>query len=551
MRIKNLAIIQEATIHFDHRLNILTGETGAGKSIIIDALGLICGAKAPKDLIRSGQDALEVQALFEGLSPELVSALQEQDIPCDEDSLIVRRIVNVKGQNKVYVNAALQPVAFLKSLAEHLVTIHAQNHHQLLLQPQRHIHFLDAFTADGGSALSSYQKGYAEYREKRSRYDEAATQVRDARQRLDIVTMQTGEIEAAELQPGEDEELESQLHRLTHAQDIVDLCQQIHHSLEQSPNPVLDRLHQVKKDLESLCQFDSEFDSYLEEIEAALASLGEVATLSQQKAQTVESDQGELEKVESRIRLIDSLKLKYGTTVEEILAYYKQLCQERVELEHSLDLDTLQQEYKEAHAQVLELGKTLQKQRDAAAKRITSEILEHLHDLHMKNSRFQVSMLPLDEPGPAGLHQVEFLLSANKGEALKPLAKVASGGEMSRIMLAIKGALAQQEEHSTTMIFDEVDTGVSGAVAEMVGKKLRQLARRHQVIVITHLPQVAVQGHQNFRITKSASGAFTSTDVQPLDEEQKVEEIARILSGVDITAESLEHARSYMRQLEA
>ncbi|ADU65999.1 DNA repair protein RecN [Desulfurispirillum indicum S5] len=550
LTIKNLAIIKEVTVNFHHQLNILTGETGAGKSIIIDALGLICGAKAPKELIRSGEESMEVQALFENLHPELCQLLREQDIDCDDDQLIIRRVVNVNGQNKVYVNAAMQPVAFLKTLADHLVTIHAQNHHQMLLQPARHVSFLDAFL-EAPQQLETYREHYQDYRRKRRHYDEAASRVREARQRLDFIQGQLEEIDSARLQPGEDEELENQLRVLTHAQDIVDLCQQVYDALEEADDAILARLAQVKRQLVSLTRFDNDFHSYLSELEGAVTTITDISAVAGQKAQEIEADEKQLAIVEGRIRLIDSLKLKYGTTVQAILEYGEELRAEQSELEQSLDLEKLQADSEEALAKAMDSGRQLSAQRQKAAAYITSSILQHLNQLHMKNCRFEVSMTSLDEPAEEGLEQVEFLLSANKGESLKPLAKVASGGEMSRIMLAIKGALAERETHAATMVFDEVDTGVSGAVAEMVGKKLKELARRHQVMVITHLPQVAVQGDQNYRITKITSGNATMTRVDALDHEEKVAEIARILSGVDITAESLSHARRYMDQLES
>lgn len=545
--IKNFAIIEDITIEFDSGLNILTGETGAGKSIIIDALGLLCGEKAQKESIRTGQESLEVQGVFGLESDALQAVLAANDIPADDGELIIRRIVAQGGKNRVYVNGTVQAVGFLKEIADYIVDIHAQNQHHSLLNPARHVQLLDTFL-DDPQLPEQYRLHHQAWRRARQIYEEARKGAAENQRALDDIRRQLTEIDKAKLQRDEDDELEARLKILTHAQDIADAAEAVQCALSEDHDAVIPRLQGVQKQLRTLESFDPAFAPYLAEINTVMATLQDMASVARSTARNVSGDDVELEKVETRIRQLDTLKLKYGRSVADILDYAETLRTREANLAHTLDVDACAAEAAAALAIVQQCGEALRHARQKAGAAISAAIIRQLADLGMKGCQFSVNETLHPEPQTSGLDAIEFYLSANRGEAPKPLAKVASGGEMSRIMLAIKGVLAGQGMTST-FVFDEVDTGVSGAVAEMVGEKLKELASRNQVLTITHLPQVAVKSDRHFRIVKATVGDQTCSEVIPLDAEGKIEEIARMLGGIHITDASLEHARQYVAQM--
>jgi DNA repair protein RecN (Recombination protein N) len=539
--IKNFAIIDNLHASFQRGLNILTGETGAGKSIIIDAVNLVLGGRASADLIRSGEEEATVEAIFDLTGhPELASLLAQMGIDGDGE-LLVKRTIARSGKNRVFLNGGLSTLAVLAEVARRLINIYGQHESQTLLKPENHLYLLDGCGALEPVRLA-YGTLYEQYRALREQLAALVTGEMEAAQRLDLLTFQSEEMASATLRPGEDEDLLQERHLLAHAEKLLLRSQAAYDLLYGGEVTILGRLGEAIAAVREMEAIDPAVAPMEESLQSACAQLEDVALSLRAYAGRVEADPERLQTVDDRLDLLNRLKKKYGSTIEEVLAYKVKVDQE---LELLTNLDRSRTDLEE-QLQLLQVrmkadGAQLSSLRLAAAERMTAAMERELQQLAMPSARFSVALEPLAEPRETGSDRVEFLFSPNPGEAPKPLAKIASGGELSRLMLALKQI--HPESSVPTLIFDEVDTGISGATSALVGKKLKNVAAGQQVLCITHLPQVAACADQHFLVKKEVVAGRTVTGLGQLDGDGRVAELARLLGGEKVTATSLQHAR--------
>lgn len=541
LSIRNLAIIDTLHVPFQPGLTILTGETGAGKSIIIDAVNLIMGGRASADLIRTGADEATVEAVF--ALPEgapLAARLAEAGIECDGE-LLVKRVISRSGRNRVFVGGGLSTLAILADIARELINIYGQHESQTLLRTDNHLTLLDGF---GGllSLREAYMAVYGDYRGTLDRIRTLEEGEREAARRLDLLSFQGGEIREAALRPGEDEDLERERGLLAHGEKLLCTSQEAYAALYGDDGAVLDRLAEVKVKVAAIAGIDESLAPLLESLAGAAAQLEDAAITLRDYASRVEADPARLDQVEERLDLIRRLKKKYAPTLEEIIAYGQEADREidslanreRTRGELDAALQTLRKE-------LAVKGAELSAKRRAAATELKKAMEREIHQLAMKHALFEVTFEEFPEPRATGLERAEFLFSPNPGEEPKPLSKIASGGELSRLMLALKQI--HPESDVPTLVFDEVDTGIGGATSALVGEKLKRVSRGQQVLCITHLPQVAAFADHHYQVEKRVEGGRTATAVTPLQGEARVAEMARMLGGVTITDRTLEHAR--------
>ncbi|AMV72977.1 DNA repair ATPase RecN [Desulfuromonas sp. DDH964] len=547
LQIRNLAIIDQLQVQFAAGFNVLTGETGAGKSIIIDAVGLLLGDRARPELIRNGADEASVEALLDlsgqaGLQQELQQAGFD-----GEGELLVRRVVSRAGKNRVYVNGSLATLAQLQAFSGQLVTIYGQHEHQTLQRGETHLALLDSF-AGHGPLLLDYATHYAAHRQLQQRLDGLEAAERDRQQRLEVLAFQQREIAAVAPVPGEDEELAAERLLLQHAERLATTASGGFETLYGGEAAVCGELARVAADLEGLAAIDPLLGSLGESLRSAQYSVEDCAAQLRDYRRRIEFEPQRQEEVESRLAQLSPLKRKYGPTIAAVLEHRDQVERELAELgDLAATREELMRQLDAAAAALRQSGKQLSCARSAAAARLSQAVEAELADLALAKARFVVQLFPLAAPGSQGLERVEFYLAPNPGEEPKPLARIASGGELSRIMLALRRA-APMAEGVQTLIFDEVDAGVGGAAATAVGEKLRKVARGLQVLCITHLPQVAAFADHHFRVEKSEVEGRTVTTILPLDDTARVGEMARMLGGARVTERTLEHARELIGQ---
>lgn len=545
LSIKNIALIDQVQVNFSEGLNILTGETGAGKSIIIDSINTILGSRVSKDLIRTGQDSAVVETLFDLEDTKTLELFKERGFVEDDTQIVVSREFNLQGKNICRINGRLVNVSMLKELGQSLIDLHGQHDNQSLLNAGVHIDLLDSFGGDKGSQLhKGYFEIYNKVKEIKNKVEELGGDSRERERKRDLLKFQLEEIESLNLKIGEDKELEEQKTIMSNAEKMILSVEESYNILYEGGRgqSILDGLNLVLKELENIKRFDFKVSSYIEKVQSIYYSTEDIVHDIRDYKATLEFDPRELENIEERLDNIFKLKRKYGQSIEEILAYRDEVEKELLELEGSQDkLDGYNKELEELNILMREKAEDLSKLRKSAAVELEKRIVVELDDLEMKRVRFKVQF-EQGEYTSKGIDKIEFLISPNAGEELKPLLKIASGGEMSRIMLAIKTILADVDEIHT-LIFDEVDSGVSGKVAQMVGQKLSHIAKNHQVLCITHLPQIAAMSDSHYLIEKSIEGEKTNTNIRHLDFEGKKQEIARILGGVKITQTTLLHAQ--------
>ncbi len=549
LRIKNLATIEDAEIHFGPGFSILTGETGAGKSIIIDGLKLVLGEKASPELIRTGEKEASVEAVFRQPAGHRPAA----DVPfADDDEILVQRRVAGDGTGKAYVNGILVPVKRLREIGQTLVDIYGQNDHIFLLQTENHRKYLDDYLGlgplrDEVEALSQSLRSLI--REK----NDLETRRREREQRLDFLSFQFREIEAAGLRPGEWEDLAAERHLLKNAEKIsglVDKALDLAYAAEGSAAAVLAALRDTVRELG---RYDQSLGAFEEPVGEAAISVRELGDQLIRFKERQSLGPERLEEVESRLDAIDKLRRKYGETTEAVLAHLAKVKDEHRDLLQSQEkLADIDARIARALEDYTAKAGRLSRLRHEGALRLSAQVEKEISTLAMKKARFQVRLEtpPLDSLAPAdakdaGLDGVEFLISPNPGEELRPLRKVASGGELSRIMLALK-TVGKGKAGPTTLIFDEIDSGIGGKTAECIAEKLRDLAGGHQVICITHLPQIASFASDHYRINKAVERDRTYTTVEPLDFDARVDEISRLLSGSRITPTAVENAREML-----
>ena len=553
IRIKNFAIIDEVVLQLGQGLNIITGETGAGKSIILSALGLISGERGSSEIIRHKAEEATVEALFESVPPALSAQLRDAGFEV-EGELIIKRILSHSGKNRIYLNGSLCPLGLLSQVGASLVHIYGQHEHHTLLESETHLNLLDAF-ADLDAKASSMKQRFEGLSHAWKLLTEARDSLERQRREKALLEAQAEEIAKAGLKAGEEEELRSSRNILAHSERLYQGCREGEEILYEGENALVGRLGKYVVKARELAAIDKELSTTVELLESSLAQLQEVALQLGRYAQRIHFDPRALEQLEDRLAEIQRLKRKYNGDIEEIL---------RLQTVIQAALENLQK----GEAQILKLEKAFEEARQAAwntaeqlsgdrqraAKRLKRELEKEIRGLGMPDTVFEVRFSSRDEEKDnppffiagkklteRGMDQVEFYFSPNPGEPVKPLAKIASGGELSRLMLGLK-ALVLTSSVVPTLLFDEVDTGIGGRVAEIVGKKLKQVAALHQVISVTHLPQIAAMADSHYVVRKEVDNGRTFTQVERLSEPERVSEVARMLGGVKITERTVRHA---------
>jgi DNA repair protein RecN (Recombination protein N) len=556
LTISNFAIISHLDIHFKPGLNILSGETGAGKSIIISAVNLILGGRAHSDLIRTGSDEARVEALFSLPAHPLISTVVgEMGFPFDGE-LVIRRQISREGRNRILINESLATLQMLSKIGNLLISISGQHEHQLLLKPENHLYLLDDFggLAEERLRLNTLFIRYQSLLEKRSSLQR---KIREMEERQELEGFQRDEIDKADLKEDEDNLLEREKKRLQHAEQVRGLVEGTYQTLYEKEGSVLSELSACVKRLNKGVEMDPELKSVMDILSSAKVQVEEVALDLRDRQESILIDPHRLDEVEERLQVVLKLKRKYGSSLEEIKKFRNQLSQKMESLgQNKEEEERMNREIKESEAEIVSKASLLSGKRKETARNFEEAIKSELDLLDMKGTRFQVEFHQ-----DAGLHvagqkaagkiradgwdQVEFILSSNIGEDLKPLSKIASGGELSRIMLAMKTILARTASVET-IIFDEVDSGIGGATAQVVGEKLRGLADFNQVICITHLPQIASKGSTHFLVRKRVVDGRTGTTISELNREERVKEIARLLGGKTITQKAIAHAKEIL-----
>jgi DNA repair protein RecN (Recombination protein N) len=559
LHIENLAIIDHLRIDFNEGLNVLTGETGAGKSIILNALNLILGDRVKDDIIRSHEEEGVVEALFDiSAKPLIRQWLAEKGIEAG-DTLVIKRVVSRKDKTKIYLNGSLATLQMASLIGEELLNIYGQHQHQILRRVENHLEILDEF----GELLplkAEFQQVYKEHRGIEKRLQGLKDEKERGERERDLWAFQLKEIEAAHLIPGEEEELKQERHLLKNAQRLMQLAGSSERLLYSEAGSVVERLGTVERDIEALAELDPSVTPLKETISSALMQAEEASRELKGYLAKIDLDPNRLEEIEVRFDELQRLMRKYkASTVEEILAYQEQIArgaQGTADLE--AEIAQLEKKKKEGEGKVRDVARRLSQKRREAAQQLKQEIETELATLAMERTTFEIQMQELsaggdtvkvDEliTGPRGAEEVEFLISPNIGEEPRPLSKIASGGELSRIMLAIKKILTKGSSDQT-LVFDEVDAGIGGQTAEVVGHKLRDLARYHQILCVTHLPQIAAFGQTHYQVSKREDQGRTMTSVERLQGDMVVDEIARMLGGTGESPVSRTHANEMLQK---
>jgi len=547
LTIRNLAVIESVAVDFEHSFNALTGETGAGKSILVEAVGLLLGGRAAQDLIRTGEDVATVEAVFETE---------------DGSELIVRREITSQGRSRAFINGALATAAALKDLSNRLVELHGQHEHQQLLDPTQHLALLDAW-AGLDAAGQSVAAAFAAVRGLREQLDRLRMDDRERAARLDLIEFQLNELQKANLQAGEDDTLTAERQLLRSADTIQRLCGESYTELYEGEQAALVALGRIWKRVGELASIDPRFAPYLDARDGIKAQLEDLAFTLRDFADGIDASPQRLQHVEDRLALIERLERKHGGTLEEAIARRDRLAAEHTALTGGQSsVADIEQQLAAAGAAFLKAARSLSASRHAAAPKFSRQIESELAELAMERTTFEVRLTSAEAEGQwtqAGIDTGEFFLSPNVGEDVRPLARIVSGGELSRLMLALKtiAALAaeasaraddrtHQRSFTKTLIFDEVDAGIGGRVATVVGQKLASLGDRFQVLCITHLPQIAACGQTHFLIEKTIQGRRTVTSVTRLDAEARVAELARMMGGAAAGEKALESARELL-----
>ena len=548
LHIENIAIIEAADIEFAPGFNALTGETGAGKSIVIDSLSAVLGQRTSRELIRTGAEKAFVSAAFSGMAPELTETLGIQ--PEADGTLLLQREIQTDGKNVCRVNGRPVTVGQLRALGARLLNIHGQHDGQQLLDEEQHIVYLDSFGRVESFAIT-YAEKYKNFTDIRRQIGALQMDEAEKARRVDTLQYQIEELRRAKLTPGEEEELTARRGMLRNAEKFLDAVAGADYALngDDSGGGALSALRQAQDALGGVRHLDDAFGQLYERLGEAYSEVYDIAATVEDKRGELDVSPGELDRVESRMDLLYRLKKKYGATVEDMLDYQARCEAELAQIEDAGDtLARLEQALSKAEKEARQAAQALSDARKAAADRLTAQILTELQQLDMGKIRFAVDFAekPLDSDG---MDTVRFLMSANVGEELRPIHKIASGGELARIMLAMKNVLSEQD-HVGTMVFDEVDTGVSGRAAQKVAEKMARISRRKQVLCVTHLPQLAAMADTHFSVEKGERGGRTYTEVRRLDREQRRRELARLTGGSHVSQTMLDGAEELLVQAE-
>ncbi|MEP0823536.1 MAG: DNA repair protein RecN [Ignavibacterium sp.] len=561
--IRNYAIIDKVEAGFEPGLNIITGETGAGKSILVDAMGLILGERASSEVIRTGADKAVVEGIFGVASNRKVRAFLETEGLDVREELILRREVSAKGQNRCFVNDTPVTLNALRTIGDLLVDLHGQHEHQSLLRPLTHVEYLDDFGGLDG-LVDEYRASYHRLDGLFERLEDLREREAALKERRDLFEFQLREIDAVEPKPGEEESLETELRVLENAEKLFEATTRLHQMLYEGDQAVADQLVLARNQLEDLARIDRQFEEARSECASAAAIVAEVAKFLQQYNARIEFNPERLEEIRERLGRLSLLKKKYGGSIESILEQRGKIAAEFSLAENfEQELTTLTQAIDEERRICSAAAERLASKRRESVQKINRAVVEELSRLGIANAEFDVRIenrrleaRPSErayvklgkeyyDAGPRGIDRVEFFLSTNLGEEPKPLSKVASGGEISRVMLALKSILAKSER-LPLLIFDEIDVGVSGRIAQAVGKSMKSLSRFHQVIAITHLPQIAGLADAHFVVEKVEDHARSRTVLRKLGLEERVKEVAKLMSGAEVTEAGLTGAKELM-----
>ena len=559
LRLENYAVIDNVAVAFASGLNLLTGETGAGKSILIDALTLLLGDKASTDVIRAGAERAVISAVFEVESAAcktVLRILEDNGLDAESDSIILRREISLGGKGRVFVNNQPATVAVLKQLGPYLATVHAQNETLAAFDGPARLALLDAFA---GSQLACVQDAFRTWKEIQTRIEDLERDEQDRLRLLDLWTYQKREIEDAHLLPGEDERLENEKRVLANAEKIYNAAMNAFDLLYEGDSSTATSLRSARTHLEELARYEPKFREALAALESALISVEDVGATVRDYAGGIHASPEHLAEVEDRLAAIDRLKRKYGARLDEVIAFGAEAARKLSEMENKDEvLRRLRSDLSKAGQDYLTAARALSKKRYEFARKLEKLVETAVNDLAMKAS-FRIEVSGTDEPenwSASGFDQVVYLISTNPGDPLRQLEQIASGGELSRVMLALKasaeatsGAGGRKKGSGVprTLVFDEIDTGIGGKAAEAVGKKLKELARTSQVLCVTHLPQIATFADHHYRIEKKESGGRTRTLVRNIAGNERTEEVARMLSGAKVTEASLKHAEQMIK----
>ena len=546
LRLNNLAIIKNLDLEFNDKFIALTGETGAGKSIILNGISLLIGERSHADMIRNGAQGLFAEGVFE-LNENQKKRLDELGFEIEDDELIITRYFDRNAKSKITVNGSRMTLSRLKELMVNIIDLVGQHEHQFLLNSDYHLHLLDRFLDDEGKMLS---KKIRESVNKIKKLNLQIGNIEEEKSKIaekkDILEFQLNEINSLELKENEDNELEEEYKILFNAGKISEKLEETSQFLKEGEFSILTALGRAKRNLEQLSDLSESYSELYDKIESVLYEVEEISYSVDNFVGDVEIDDKKLEKIVERIDNINKLKLKYGSTITEILEY-----RDKIEKDLSLvnfeseELENLKKEKSELVGQYFQDSERLSEIREKIAENLQNTVDVQLDDLNMENAKFKVEITKTQEITIYGMDNAEFMIAANVGETFKPLAKIASGGEISRIMLALKTVFSAVDNISV-LIFDEIDTGISGETVRRVAEKLRELSKNTQIICVTHSPQIAGKAQQQFFIKKEIENNFTETKVHELNTEERIREIARIISGDNITETSINHAKEIM-----
>lgn len=551
LSIENFAIIKKLHLTFHQGMTALTGETGAGKSIIIDAMGLLAGGRGSTDYIRQGKQKCVLEGLFElPKLPSFKSLLDDLGIDQQDDLLIIQRDIMSSGKSICRVNGRIVTLGNLKRIGAYLVDIQGQNEHQDLLQPEKHLQLVDSFGSQAfKDELADFKKVYNEFRELERKVRTIQENEQSYIQRIDMLTFQKKEIEEANLQINEEEKLVEERDKLTNFQKIVDAFAKSHEILAGETGNSLDGIGIATQEVQEVAHLDKEYEQINESLQNAYYTLQDAAGEISSVLDQLELDEGRLEEVNARLEVIHQLKRKYGESIASILDYYEKISAELTQADDTGNrLEEMQRNLDKTNNEIWKKAENLHSQRKKIARKLEKDILQELADLYLENTQFEARFSEGEKVlNKSGFDQVEFYITTNPGEPLKPLAKVASGGELSRILLALK-SIFSKAQGKTSIVFDEVDTGVSGRVAQAIAEKISGIAYGSQVLCITHLPQVAAAGDYQYLISKEIQDGRTRTVVKEIGINKRIKEIARMLSGAEITELTMENAKEMLTQ---
>lgn len=545
--IENIAVIEKTSIDFKKGLNVMTGETGAGKSIVIDSINAVLGNRTSKELIRTGASSAFVSAEFTDLSEKALAVIDEAGFELEDGELLIQREISTTGKNKCRINGRPATVSTLKEIGVQLINIHGQHESYELMSPELHISYIDKL-AGLESEIEAYQEVYKKYKKLSVELKKATVDESERERKIDLLKYQIDELEDADLREGEYEELNEQKAVLQNSEKIIEAIMSSRALMngDEESSGVLENLQEINSQLSDISEYMSEVEPINSRIESAIYELEDCLSELTDLTDLVDTDGGSLDSIEERLDLIYTLGKKYGSTIKEMLDFLDKAKKELNALVmYDENREALIKECDEAYKEAEKLAKALSEKRKATSAEFAKKVCEEMAFLDMPNVKLVVVQESC-ELNSLGCDNIEFLISTNPGEPPKPISKIASGGELSRMMLAVKNVLSDKDDIDT-LIFDEVDTGISGSAAQKVGLKLREVSKSRQVLCVTHLAQIAAMGNSHFKISKSVRDKKTFTKVEELDHEGRKQELARIIGGTEMTKASLDYAEEMLR----